>query len=83
MMSFEYRRGNRRVSEKHFWDGVKKDALSGAQKEIEKRLSEIRDPETGERLKIRRVHDGSELRWSIEGSPEAIQLAKVVLGGQK
>ena len=80
-MGIEYRRGHRKVTSKQFFDGIKEDIIKGAENEIELRLKRLRDPATGQPVRITKKRINGEATWSIEGSPEAIEAAKRIIGG--
>lgn len=82
MISFEYRRGGRKVSKRGFWDGLADDLIGQAEDNIEKRLKSVRDPKTGQPITVRKVKRGGETSFELEGSPEAIERAKRILGAR-
>lgn len=80
-MSIQFKRGSRKVSQKQFFDGLKDDIVKAAQDEVEKKLKAVRDPETGDRIRVSKKPGSGELQWQLEGSPAAIEQAKKILGG--
>ena len=77
----EFRRNGRKMSNKQFFDGIKKDVLASAEDEIERRLRSLRDPETGQPVKVSKKRNNGEASWHVEGSPEAIEAAKKIMRG--
>lgn len=76
----EFTRNGRKMSSKQFFDGIKKDAIAAAENEIEKRLKSLRDPETGRPVKVTKQRRNGEATWNIEGSPQAIEAARKIMG---
>jgi hypothetical protein len=81
-MSIEYRRGGRKVSQQGFWDGLTDELIKEAEDSIEARLKSVCDPSTGQPIRVKKVTHGGETNFELEGSPEAIDEAKCILGGQ-
>ena len=72
MSGFEYRVGGRRVSERDFLKGLEKEVMGTATKDLRKKLQSIRDPRTGERLKVTEVRQpGRPPDFKVSG-PEAL-----------
>ena len=80
--SVEFRLGGRKVSSRQFFDGIQKEMLSQAEAEIERRLRGVRDPETGQPVKVTRRRVAGKTSWDVEGSPKAVAAARKILGGQ-
>ncbi len=76
----EFTRNGRKMSSRQFFDGIKKDVVAKAEDEIERRLKSLRDPETGLPVKVTKQRRNGEATWNIEGSPQAIEAAKKIMG---
>lgn len=76
----EFRRNGRKMSSRQFFDGIKKDMISKAEDEIERRLKSLRDPETGKPVKVTKRRKNGDATWNVEGSPQAIAAAKKIMG---
>lgn len=76
----EFRRNGRKMSSKQFFDGIKKDVIAKAEDKIERRLKSLRDPETGRPVKVTKQRRNGEATWNVEGSPQAIEAAKKIMG---
>lgn len=76
----EYTRNGHKVSSKQFFDEIEKDLIAKAESEIERRLKSLRDPETGMPVKVTKQRRNGEAAWNIEGSPQAIEAAKKIMG---
>lgn len=81
-MTFEFRRGGRRVTADQLFDGMAADMIRSAEEEVERRLRAIRDPETGQPVEITRTDEGGKARWDVRGSPAAIERARKIIGGE-
>lgn len=81
-MSIEFTRGGRKVSERGFWDGLTEDLIKEAEDRIEAQLKSVSDPKTGQPITVKQVMRGGETNFELEGSPEAIDAAKRILGEQ-
>jgi hypothetical protein len=68
------------MSSRQFFDGIKKDMISKAEDEIERRLKSLRDPETGKPVKVTKRRKNGDATWNVEGSPQAIAAAKKIMG---
>lgn len=75
----EFRRNGRKISNQLFFDDIKKDMLAEAESEVESRLRSLRDPETGQSVKVTKQRRNGETTWSVEGSPQAIAAAKKIM----
>lgn len=76
-VKLEYRLGNRRVGEKQFFDGLQKEATRSAARELEKKLRRLRDPTTGERLRVKtRSKANGEIDFELSGPEALIKQAK-------
>lgn len=75
----EFTRNGRKVSSKQFFDGFTTDIIAKAEEEIERRLKALRDPETGNPVKVTKQRCNGEATWNIEGSPQAIEAAKKIM----
>ena len=76
----EFKRNGRKVSIDKFFDGIKEDVIANAEDEIERRLKSLRDPETGEPVKVTKQRKNGEASWNVDGSPEVIEAAKKIMG---
>ncbi|MEM7288786.1 MAG: hypothetical protein AAF412_00205 [Pseudomonadota bacterium] len=76
----EFKRNGRKMSSKQFFDGIKKDMIAKAEDEVERRLKSLRDPETGKPVKLTKQRLNGEAMWNIEGSLQAIEEAKKIMG---
>ena len=78
-MGLDFRRNGQKVSSRQFFDGIRGDVLKDAEKDIERRLRSVRDPETGQPLKVSKIKRFGKTEWNIEGSPEAMERAKRIV----
>ena len=76
----EFRRNGRKMSSRQFFDGIKKDMISKAEDETERRLKSLRDPETGKPVNVTKRRKNGDATWNVEGSPQAIAAAKKIMG---
>lgn len=81
-MKLEFRHKGRKVSEKQFLDGLRKEGVKKAGDGIEKRLRALRDPKTGERVKVTKTYRNGAPAFRVEGSPEAVAQAEEIMRGK-
>ena len=73
----EFRINGRKVSQRQFVKNIETQAVRLAEKEIERKVGSVRDPETGAPLKIRsKERRTDKIAYDVEGSPEAIEKLK-------
>lgn len=72
MSGMDYRISGRRVSGRDFFKGIEKEVMAMATKDLRNKLQSIRDPRTGERLKVTEVRrPGRPPDFKVSG-PEAL-----------
>ena len=70
------------MSGKRFFEELGDQAIKQAEDQIELKLKDLRDPETGVSADVTRVKKSGRTSWSVKGSPAIVDAAKRLLAGE-